>query len=244
MRAERRPARRGARVAAAAPRGPGGAARRAADGRARRPDAARRGRGRRRRALAGRRRARAARRRPPRRAAAGDRNARPPLARGRGARRDDPPAARPRLDLGGSAKGLAADWAASRLRGRYVVDCGGDLRVGGTHDVALRGTAHTLRVTDGAVATSGIDRRVWRADGRYAHHLLDPGTGEPAWTGVSRRPRSAPTALEAEALAKAALLPARAARGGPGRGGVIVVGDDGRAEARPPGAAARSAVAA
>jgi thiamine biosynthesis lipoprotein len=112
-----------------------------------------------------------------------------------------------RLDLGGSAKGLAADWAASRLDGRYVVDCGGDIRVGGTHDVALRGTAHTLRVTDGAVATSGIDRRVWRRpDGSYAHHLLDPGTGEPAWTGLISATAAAPTALEADALAKAALL--------------------------------------
>jgi thiamine biosynthesis lipoprotein len=112
-----------------------------------------------------------------------------------------------RIDLGGSAKGLAADWAASQLGGRFAVDCGGDVRVGGTHDVALRGTAHTLRVTDAAIATSGLDRRVWqRPDGSYAHHLLDPGTGEPAWTGVISATAIAPTALEAEALAKAALL--------------------------------------
>ena len=43
-----------------------------------------------------------------------------------------------RLDLGGSAKGLAADWAARRLapHGRFAVDCGGDVRLGGSHDVA------------------------------------------------------------------------------------------------------------
>ena len=112
-----------------------------------------------------------------------------------------------KLDLGGSAKGLAADWAASRLGGRYVVDCGGDVRAGGTHDVALRGTAHTLRVSDGAVATSGLDRRVWRRrDGTYAHHLLDPSTGEPAWTGLVSATAVADTAIEAEALAKAALV--------------------------------------
>jgi FAD:protein FMN transferase len=114
-----------------------------------------------------------------------------------------------RLDLGGSAKGLAADWAASQLAsyGRFAVDCGGDVRVGGAHDVAVRGTAHTLRVVDAAVATSGIDRRVWRRpDGSYAHHLLDPGTGRPAWTGLVSATALAPTALEAEALAKAALL--------------------------------------
>jgi len=137
-----------------------------------------------------------------------------------------------KLDLGGSAKGLAADWAASQLTGRYVVDCGGDVRVGGTHVIALRGTAHTLRVTDGAVATSGIDRRVWRReDGSYAHHLLDPGTGEPAWTGLVSATATAGTALEAEALAKAALLagPLGARRFLADRGG-IVVRDDGRSD--------------
>ena len=144
-----------------------------------------------------------------------------------------------RLDLGGSAKGLAADWAASRLHGRYVVDCGGDVRVGGTRDVALRGTAHTLRVTDGAVATSGIERRVWRrADGSFAHHLLDPGTGEPAWTGLISATALAPTALEAEALAKAALLSGpRGARRVLAACGGILVHDDGRSEALRPAVA-------
>jgi thiamine biosynthesis lipoprotein len=137
-----------------------------------------------------------------------------------------------RIDLGGSAKRLAADWAVSQLRGRFAVDCGGDVRVGGTHDVALRGSAHTLRVTDAALATSGIDRRVWRRpDGSYAHHLLDPGTGEPAWTGVISATATAATALEAEAVAKAALLSGpRGARAILAAGGGIVVGDDGRAE--------------
>ena len=136
-----------------------------------------------------------------------------------------------RLDLGGSAKGLAADWAASRLGGRYVVDCGGDVRVGGTHDVALRGTAHTLRVTDGAVATSGLDRRVWRReDGTYAHHLLDPATGEPGWTGLVSATAVASTAIEAEALAKAALLAGPLGARRVLTGGGIVVDDDGRSE--------------
>jgi thiamine biosynthesis lipoprotein len=132
-----------------------------------------------------------------------------------------------RIDLGGSAKGLAADWAARQLaaHGRFAVDCGGDVRLGGTHDVQVRGTDETLRITDGAVATSGLDRRVWqRADGRYAHHLLDPGTGEPAWTGLIGATALAPTALEAEALAKAALLsgPQRAPAVLAAHGGVLV----------------------
>ena len=138
-----------------------------------------------------------------------------------------------RLDLGGSAKGLAADWAARplALQGRFAVDCGGDVRLGGTHEVGVRGTGERVNVTDGAVATSGLDRRVWqRPDGSFAHHLLDPSTGEPAWTGLIAATALAPTALEAEALAKAALLsgPERARR--VLAGGGILVHDSGDVE--------------
>ena len=74
---------------------------------------------------------------------------------------------------------------------------------------------HTLHVEDGAVATSGIDMRLWRApDGTPRHHLLDPSTGAPAWTGLISVTALAPTALEAEALAKAALLSGPRARPG------------------------------
>ena len=122
------------------------------------------------------------------------------------------------LDLGGSAKGWAADVLAARLakNGRCAVDCGGDLRlsarVGAPWEVSVRhpltgDVAHTLYVRAGGVATSGIDGRLWRGeDGVYAHHLIDPATGRPAWTGLLCATALAPTALEAEALAKAALL--------------------------------------
>jgi thiamine biosynthesis lipoprotein len=73
---------------------------------------------------------------------------------------------------------------------------------------------------------------VWRRpDGSYAHHLLDPANGAPAWTGLVSATAVAPTALEAEALAKAALL--AGPRGAPrflAAAGGIVVRDDGRAE--------------
>ena len=86
-----------------------------------------------------------------------------------------------------------------------------------------------LSLHGGAVATSGIDVRLWiRPDGRPAHHLLDPATGEPAWTGLAGATALAPTALEAEALAKAALLsgPARAGRWLSAYGG-LAIRDDG-----------------
>jgi thiamine biosynthesis lipoprotein len=142
-----------------------------------------------------------------------------------------------RLDTGGTGKGLAADLLAARLSGRWALDIGGDLRVNGAFDVEVRHpltgeTVHTLHLTGGAVATSGIDTRLWRApDGSPRHHLLDPSTGAPAWTGLISATALAPTAVEAEARAKAALL------GGPrhaaswlGRHGGLTVADDGSTE--------------
>jgi thiamine biosynthesis lipoprotein len=119
------------------------------------------------------------------------------------------------LDTGGTTKGLLADSVAHALDGfaAFVVDCGGDMRVGATRTVNVADPvdpdhlAATLDITNGAVATSGIGRRHWKApDGRIAHHILDPSTGEPAWTGLVSATALAPTALEAEARAKAAFL--------------------------------------
>jgi FAD:protein FMN transferase len=135
-----------------------------------------------------------------------------------------------KLDLGGSAKGHAADLAAALLApyGPCAADLGGDLRVHGAHDVLvldpLTGApVQTLALRDEAVATSGIDKRLWWAAGRRpAHHLLDPSTGRPAWTGVLSATVTAPTAARAEALAKAAVL------AGPERGREIVARHGGR----------------
>jgi thiamine biosynthesis lipoprotein len=146
------------------------------------------------------------------------------------------------LDSGGLGKGLAADLVAERLAGlRHVVDIGGDLAVGhggrGPMEIAVAhpltgGVAHRLSVAGGGVATSGIHRRIWfDADGRPAHHLLDPATGRPAWTGLLSATAVACSALEAEVLAKVALLagPAQARRVLAARGGVLVH-EDGRVE--------------
>jgi FAD:protein FMN transferase len=115
-----------------------------------------------------------------------------------------------RLDLGGSAKGFIADRAAAVLApaGPCAADCGGDMRAHGEHAVLVAHPfggepAASVPLCDGAIATSGVDARLW---GPAAHHLLDPATGEPAWTGVVTATALAPTAAEAEALAKAALL--------------------------------------
>ncbi len=123
-----------------------------------------------------------------------------------------------RIDPGGIAKGVFADELASLLGGygAFVVDCGGDMRLGGrlglTRDVRVaspfdESILHTFMVASGGVATSGVGRRSWLdRDGHPAHHLLDPATGRPAFTGIVQVTALAPTATEAEWLAKAALL--------------------------------------
>jgi thiamine biosynthesis lipoprotein len=99
-----------------------------------------------------------------------------------------------------------------------------------------RGTLHTFELTRGCVATSGITRRSWLdRDGRPAHHLLDPATGEPAFTGIVQASALAPSALEAEVRAKAALLagPRRAHLQLP-HGGVLVLDDGSHRVLQPP----------
>jgi thiamine biosynthesis lipoprotein len=149
-----------------------------------------------------------------------------------------------RLDPGGLGKGLAADLAATTLPTgiRYAISCGGDLAIGGptpaspwevaVHDARTGMPVHRLRVRRGGVATSGITSRLWqRAGGGYAHHLIDPATGEPAWTGLVAVTAVAATALDAEVLAKTAMLsgPGRARTLLARRGGVLQH-DDGRVE--------------
>lgn len=145
-----------------------------------------------------------------------------------------------RLDSGGLAKGLFADLLGATLRRHraFAIDCGGDLRLGGAarlrrpvHVTSPFGdeVLHELHLDGGGVATSGIGRRNWLdRQGRPAHHLLDPSSGQPAYTGVVQATALAPTALEAEVRAKAAILSGAAqAERWLAHGGVIVY-DSGR----------------
>jgi FAD:protein FMN transferase len=152
-----------------------------------------------------------------------------------------------RLDLGGIAKGWAADLAFTAYCEPFpgaLVNVGGDLRASGgpqeneAWSVGMRSPraeagapapgapewAATIRLSRGALATSGAVRRWWREGGAVRHHLLDPRTGLPLhlWTGADMdgaaeadapdsRPIAmvtalAPTAERAEVAAKLALL--------------------------------------
>jgi FAD:protein FMN transferase len=150
------------------------------------------------------------------------------------------------LDTGGTGKGLCADAVACRLGAytRFLVDCGGDIAVGGLGaqlepyeiDVEHPLTGERIgriELDRGGVATSGLNVRIWqRPDGGFGHHLLDPSTGEPAWTGLIGVTALGGSALEAETLSKMALLGgAPAARRVLAEHGGMIVHDSGKVEA-------------
>ena len=109
------------------------------------------------------------------------------------------------LDLGATAKALAADRAAraasEETGGSVLVSLGGDLAVGGDapgggwpvriaddHRAGLDGPGPTVVVSGGGLATSGTAVRRWRAGDRELHHIVDPRSGRPAetpWRTVS-----------------------------------------------------------
>jgi FAD:protein FMN transferase len=120
-----------------------------------------------------------------------------------------------RLDLGGIGKGYAVDRAVELLAplGPALVNAGGDLAVsgipaGGLWPVAVELPAGsiTLGLAQGALATSGKDRRRWRVGGEDRHHLIDPRTGRPAESDLPTVTVAGRNAVEAEVWAKALFL--------------------------------------
>lgn len=124
------------------------------------------------------------------------------------------------LDFGGVAKGWAAHQAMTRLQaeGPALIDAGGDISVSGPRSdegpwkIGIADPFHkdeeveVLHLNACGVATSGKDRRRWMRDGIPQHHIIDPLTGQPAKTDLLTVTVIAPTAMEAEAAAKAAFI--------------------------------------
>lgn len=125
-----------------------------------------------------------------------------------------------RLDLGGVAKGWAADQAVRRLAatGPALVDAGGDIVVSGPLSdgspwpIAIANpfvpddALEMLLLTQGAVATSGRDYRHWQRGGIEQHHIIDPRTGQPAQTDVLTATIVGPSGPAVEMAAKVALI--------------------------------------
>jgi FAD:protein FMN transferase len=125
-----------------------------------------------------------------------------------------------RLDLGGTAKGRAADHVSRRL-GRVapaLVDAGGDVSVSGPKrdgspwPVAISNPARpeealeVVALSRGGIATSGRDFRRWRHAGVERHHIVDPRSGEPARSDVLTATVIANSALHAEIAAKVLII--------------------------------------
>jgi thiamine biosynthesis lipoprotein len=125
-----------------------------------------------------------------------------------------------RLDLGGIAKGWAADRAAHHLRrlGPALVNAGGDIAVtapmedgepwpiGVIDPFDPEKDTDILLVFHGGVATSGKDYRRWMRDKLWQHHIIDPRSGLPAQTDVLTATVVAPNAQAAEIAAKVLLI--------------------------------------
>ena len=111
------------------------------------------------------------------------------------------------IDLGGIAKGWMADRLLGALGPNAVANLGGDLSACGLGPdgvgwpVGLGGSTVLLR--DQGAATSSMRRRSW---GGEHHHLIDPRTGLPARTGLEEVSVVATSGVEAEVVAKTALL--------------------------------------
>jgi len=99
------------------------------------------------------------------------------------------------FDVGGIAKGLAVDRAASKIRSlgfeSAIINAGGDLALIGTRPdgrpwrIAVRHPRRQseflgyLDLEDVSVATSGDYERYFIFEGRRYHHILNPATGMP-----------------------------------------------------------------
>lgn len=132
------------------------------------------------------------------------------------------------LDLGATAKALAADRAAGRAAevtgGGVLVGLGGDLAMAGSpppggwsvrvtddHRSPPDAAGQTVNVDGGGLATSSVTTRTWRRGSETLHHILDPATGRPAkgpWRTVSV---AAATCVDANTAATAALVKGRGA---------------------------------
>ena len=115
-----------------------------------------------------------------------------------------------RLDLGGIAKGWTCDRAVEAGMAT-VVSAGGDLRSSDERTLVDLAdpwgtTIARVAVGVGALATSSMTRRRWKAGRLHANHIIDPRTMSPVVSPVLSATVVAESAVGAEAGAKAVLI--------------------------------------
>jgi thiamine biosynthesis lipoprotein len=127
------------------------------------------------------------------------------------------------IDLGATAKALAADRSARRVYAETgagaLVNLGGDIALAGPgpeggwpilvtddHRSDIGAEGQTVALAGGGLATSSTTVRRWRAGEADVHHIVDPRSGAPAdevWRTVSVAAR---TCVEANTASTAAIV--------------------------------------
>jgi thiamine biosynthesis lipoprotein len=126
------------------------------------------------------------------------------------------------LDLGATAKALAADRAAAAIRAGtdtdVLVSLGGDIAVAGApeggwpvliaddHRAPLDGPGPVVAITAGGLATSSTTVRTWKIGDAEYHHLIDPRTGTSARTPWRTVSVAAASCLAANTASSTALI--------------------------------------
>lgn len=127
------------------------------------------------------------------------------------------------LDLGATAKALAADRAAGRAAEAagcgVLVGLGGDIALAGEvpregwrvrvtddHRAGTEAPGQWIRLRTGGLATSSSTVRRWRAGSEVVHHLLAPATGRPTAGPWRTASVTAASCLDANIASTAAIV--------------------------------------
>lgn len=130
-----------------------------------------------------------------------------------------------KIDLGGAAKGYAADCARDVLS-EYdidyaVIDLGGNICVYGKNPSTRDGSwnigiqkpfsssgeiAETVNVSEGCVVTSGTYQRFFKHNENLYHHILNPKDGYPSNNGKSSASIISSSALLADCMSTACMV--------------------------------------
>lgn len=134
-----------------------------------------------------------------------------------------------KIDLGGAAKGYAAEVAMEAMKNAGatwgILDLGGNIAIFGENpnnkdglwqigiqkpfeDTGQYGQTVTLK-NSGAVVTSGVYQRYFTYQGKHYHHILNPRTGLPADTEADSVSIKGRSALLADCLSTACLVMGR-----------------------------------
>jgi thiamine biosynthesis lipoprotein len=150
------------------------------------------------------------------------------------------------LDLGATAKALAADRASAAAEeatgAGVLVSLGGDVAVAGVppeggwpirmaddHAAPLHPTDPVVAISAGGLATSGTQVRRWTTSGGELHHIVDPRSGLPAATPWKTVSVAAESCVLANAASTAAIVMGSEAPGWLERRGVParLIGENG-----------------